>query len=210
MKGAGRDRNRPLRPGATIERDGIEPRRHLCDRAGPFPPGRLPEQRIQHGTQCGRALLGHRTDDTVTIGASLVAVRTGFGVHQHHGGDPLALEPQLELGGILEREALHQLTPIEAQIALQPADEFPASSGSGAPSSQRGFLPCQRNGGLERLQVGETGFQVDELLGHVLGALGLGDNLVGGSLDGTQGMVELVGRVAVPPDWMFVTRCQPP
>src|ERR1041385_6242728 len=67
----------------------------------------------------------------------------------------LTLEPQLELGGALQREALHELSPVESQIALQPADELPASPGSGAASSscQRAFPPCQRDGRFERLQV---------------------------------------------------------
>src|SRR4051794_37288144 len=67
----------------------------------------------------------------------------------------LTLDPQLVLGGVFEREALHELTPVEPQIALQPADELSASCGGGAASSssRRGFSPCPRDGRLECLQV---------------------------------------------------------
>src|SRR4051794_17668189 len=67
----------------------------------------------------------------------------------------LGLQPQLELGGVLNREALHELPPVEFQIPSQPSDELPAPHrGVGrAPPSRRGFPPCQRNSCFERLQV---------------------------------------------------------
>src|SRR5215208_4402828 len=66
----------------------------------------------------------------------------------------LGLKPQLELGGVLEREALHELTPVELQTHSQPVDEFTTPHGVCAPHSWRGgFTSCQRNCGFELLQI---------------------------------------------------------
>ena len=66
------------------------------------------------------------------------------------------LEPELVLGRAPQREAFHELSPVECQSPLQTLHELPASYGGGGAASSswlRGFSPCQRDCRFERVQV---------------------------------------------------------